>query len=179
MLQAFSLWLSRTQGSLRKLRAVILMAELLLLLEVMIHLEMDHFSSVHLPLLLTVAFSSVGLRGQDVSWVLKGVGESQDFHSLSLCFAWLSCREWGVTFQVFPIASCWPRKALEKQEEVFGLCLSPTSSLIPRKNHWVLQGKNVCCQWRRCNLPRAEGIVLYCWCSSDAENTTGITASLR
>lgn len=73
----------------------------------------------------------------------SGSKRKQRFHSLSLCFAWLSCREWGSPFRCSPSpTSCWPRKVLEKQEEVFGLCLSPTSSLIPKKIHWVLQGKN-------------------------------------
>lgn len=30
---------------------------------------------------------------QDFSWVVQGVKESKGFHSFSLCFAWLSCRE--------------------------------------------------------------------------------------
>lgn len=134
VLQVFSLWFSKTQCRCWKFRSTILMADLLRLLEATVPFQ-DWllFLSASTP----ITSCHLQLRGVKLSRLLLGCLRSKRkqrpyFLVILLCLAVLRR---GGHLWVFSLASCWPRKAPEQQREVFGLRMSPISSL--KRNNWV------------------------------------------
>lgn len=141
VLQIFSFSFKKTQCRHWKFRSMTLTADLLRLLEAMVSFE-DRllFLSASAP----ITSCSFQLHGVQLSWIFLGClrrKRKQRPYFLVTLFCLAVLQRWGVTSWAFSIASCWPRKALEQQEEVFGLCRSPISSLIPKRNNWVYAGR--------------------------------------